>query len=124
MKDSQSFSIKKRIKSFRFAINGLKFLIVNEHNARIHLFATILVIILGIFFEISGMEWMAVLICIGLVLSLEAVNSSIEVLSDEVTQERNEAIKVIKDLSAAAVLISAIISAVVGLIIFLPKICS
>lgn len=68
------------------------------------------------------MEWIAVCMCIGMVLSAEAVNSSIEALADLVSPEYNEAIKKTKDLAAGAVLILAITAAIIGLIIFIPKI--
>lgn len=122
MSAKKTFSFLERLASFRHAINGLRVMFLEEHNARIHLFATIVVLILGFYFRIDFAEWFAVLFSIGLVLSMELVNSSIEKICDEITKERKESIKKIKDLSAAAVLVSAIISAVVGLLIFVPKI--
>ena len=73
------------------------------------------------FFGLSSMEWIVICLCIGLVLSAEAVNSAIEALADRVSPAYDEAIKRTKDLAAGAVLLLAIASAVVGLIIFLPK---
>ena len=70
------------------------------------------------------MEWIAVTIVIGAVLAAEAVNSSIEALADLVSPEYNEAIKRTKDLAAGAVLILAVMSVIVGLLIFVPKILS
>lgn len=75
----------------------------------------------GIFVGLSSMEWIVICLCIGLVLSAEAVNSAIEALADRVSPAYDEAIKRTKDLAAGAVLLLAIASAVVGLIIFLPK---
>lgn len=112
----------KRIKSFKYAFNGLRILIKEEHNARIHLFATICVIIAGLFYEISLIEWIAIIFSIGLVVSLEIINSSIENIADFISPERDEKIKKIKDLSASGVLISAITALIIGLIIFIPKI--
>ena len=116
------FSIVKRLVSFRYAFNGLKILVKEEHNARIHLFIAICVLIAGVIFKISTAEWIAVVFCIGLVIALELINSAIENTADLISKEKNETIKKIKDLSAGAVLIAAIASAVIGLIIFLPKI--
>ena len=120
----EKFSLKKRLMSFRYAFNGLKTLIKEEHNARIHLFIACCVLIAGIVFKISTAEWIAVIFCIGIVFSLELINSSIENTVDLISKDQNETIKKIKDLSAAAVLIAAIVSAVIGLIIFVPKVLS
>lgn len=120
MKNS-GFTFRKRLASFRYAFNGIRLLIQKEHNAWIHCFATICVVIAGLFFGLSKMEWAAVVIVIGAVLSAEAVNSAIESLSDLVSPEYNEAIKKTKDLAAGAVLITAIAAAIVGIIIFFPK---
>ncbi len=119
---NQKFSIRKRIESFEFAFNGLKILIREEHNSWIHLFAVFCVIIAGVFFKISVSEWIYVVFAFGFVIAMEIVNSAIENIADFVSPERHEMIKKIKDLSAAAVLISAITAFIIGLIIFLPKI--
>ena len=118
----EKFSIKKQLLSFRYAFNGLRTLIKEEHNARIHLFIACCVLITGLVFKISKTEWIAVIFCIGLVFSLELINSAIENTADLISKEKNERIKIIKDLSAGAVLIAAIASTAIGLIIFLPKI--
>ena len=118
----EKFSLKKRLISFKYAINGIKILFREEPNAKIHLFVTICVLIAGFAFRISGGEWMAVILCIGLVIALEAINSAIENLADFVSPEKNETIKKVKDLAAGAVLIGAVAAAVVGVIVFLPKI--
>jgi diacylglycerol kinase len=118
----QKFSISKRLQSFKYALNGLKILIKEEHNARIHLFATICVIIAGLFFNISMNEWIGVIFSIGLVFSLEIINSSIENIADFISPEKHEMIGRIKDLSASGVLIGAITALIIGLIIFIPKI--
>lgn len=119
---NDGFTLRKRLKSFKFAFNGIKLLITREHNAWIHCFAAICVIIAGFAFDISTTEWIAVTFAIGTVLAAEAVNSSIEAIADLVSPEYNEAIKRTKDLAAGAVLILAISAAIVGLIIFIPKI--
>lgn len=116
------FSFKKRAKSFVYAFAGIKELIKKEHNAWIHCFATICVIVCGIFFNISRMEWIAVSICIGMVLMAEAFNSAIERLTDIVSPEYNKKAGKVKDLAAGAVLLAAIGAATVGLIIFIPKV--
>lgn len=119
--NQEKFSITKRLKSFTYAFNGLKILIVEEHNARIHLFAVICVSIAGFVLKISSTEWIAIMLAIGFVITLEIINSAIENMADFISPDKNEQIKKIKDLSAAAVLIGAMTAFVIGLIVFLPK---
>lgn len=119
---SKSFSLIKRIQSFKYALSGLKTLFKEEHNARIHLVAAVIVIVSGFAFRISALEWLAIVFSIGFVFTAEIINSAIENLADYVSQGENDLIKKAKDLSAAAVLVSAITSFVVGIIVFLPKI--
>ncbi|MCR5191441.1 MAG: diacylglycerol kinase family protein [Bacteroidales bacterium] len=122
--DTNRFSIKRRLKSFRYAFSGLRVLVREEHNARIHLFATVCVIVMGVLFRISCAEWVSVSLAIGLVFGMEAVNSAVENICDFVCPERDARIKKIKDLAAAAVLLSAIAALAVGLFMFIPKIMS
>ena len=117
----QPFSIKKRIISFGYAFNGLIVLFKEEHNARIHLFACVLVVIVGLTLQISANEWLAISLSVGMVISLEAINSAIETLADVVLLAPHDGIKKVKDLSAAAVLIGAFAALAVGIIIFAPK---
>ncbi len=119
---SQKFSIIKRIKSFSFAFNGLKILIKEEHNARVHLIAACLVILAGFLFRLSTNEWLIIVLTIGFVFSLEIINSAIENIADFISPEKNESIKKIKDLAAASVLMSAFVALIVGFFIFVPKI--
>lgn len=116
------FSFLKRIQSFAFAFNGLKILFRTEHNARIHLTAAVVVIGASAYFELHALEWVAIIFAIGFVISTEIINTAIEQLADFWTTEQNAQIKIIKDLSAAAVLVSALTALTIGLIIFLPKI--
>ena len=111
---NDGFTFRKRARSFKFAFNGIKLLITKEHNAWIHCFAAVCVLIAGVVFGLSRMEWIAVTIVIGAVLAAEAVNSP----------EYNEAIKRTKDLAAGAVLLMAIAAAIVGFVIFIPKIAT
>ena len=120
--NQKKFKIGDRLKSFKFAFNGIRILFVNEHNVWIHLAAAMLVIIAGIVLKISISEWLAVLIAIGLVFTSEAINTSIEKLSDFISPERQSSIKEVKDLASAGVLISAITALIIGLIVFTPKI--
>lgn len=119
---NEGFTLRKRLRSFKFAGNGIRLLITCEHNAWIHCFAAVCAILTGWVTGLSSTEWIAIVFAIGSVLAAEAVNSSIEALADLVSPEYNEAIKRTKDLAAGAVLILAISAAIVGLIIFIPKI--
>jgi diacylglycerol kinase len=120
--NKERFSLKKRIRSFGFAFQGLKTLLREEPNARIHIVAAICVIILGFLLKISAGEWIAVIFAIGFVITTEIINSAIENIADFISPEKNDKIKKVKDLAAAAVLISAITALIIGVIIFLPKI--
>ena len=119
---NDGFTLKKRLKSFQYAFHGIYLLIRFEHNAWIHTIIALCTITAGILLGLSDTEWIFIVMAIGMVLAAEAVNSSIETLSDLVSPEYNEAIKRTKDLAAGAVLILSIAAATIGLIIFLPKI--
>ena len=95
---NDKFSISKRLKSFKYAFEGLKVLVIEEHNARVHLVASILVIIAGFCFSITIVEWIALVLSIGFVFSMEAINSSIESISYFISPEKHDTIKKIKDL--------------------------
>ena len=117
------FSIKDRIKSFKYAFGGIFTLLKSEHNAWIHLVATIVVLSAGFILEINRYEWMIIVACIASVFSLEAINTAIEGLADVVQPEKDDRIKRIKDLAAGAVLIAALASIIIAGLIFIPKIC-
>jgi diacylglycerol kinase (ATP) len=120
-KNTESFSARKRIKSFSYAFSGLKGIILREHNFRIHLLAALIALILGFVLELKGGEWIALILVISLVLVTEILNSALEALSDIISPEYHESVKRAKDYSAAAVLVAAIASLVVGAFLFLPK---
>ncbi|MCC8133668.1 MAG: diacylglycerol kinase family protein [Tannerellaceae bacterium] len=116
------FSFRKRIAGFRYAFNGMRLLLIHEHNVWIHLLAAVYVLIAGFFFRLSSVEWSIILLTIGVVFALEAVNTAIEKIADMISPEYHATIKEIKDLAAGAVLFVAISAAVTGLIIFVPKV--
>ena len=118
----KKFSFKSRLESFKYAFDGFKTLFLEEHNARIHLFIALIIILTGFYYNLSNIEWLFIIFCIGFVFFAELVNSSIENIADFVSPEKHTSIKKVKDLAAAAVLTSAITSVIVGLIIFIPKI--
>ena len=109
--------LNRLFKSFKYAFTGIFTALKQEKNMNIHLAMAILVIIMGIILKISKTEWMVCIIMITLVICSELFNTIV----DMITTEKNEKAKIAKDISAGAVLITAIGAAVVGIIIFLPK---
>ena len=113
---------KNVISSFKYAFQGVFSAIKTERNLKIHITIMILVIIFGIMLKISKAELIICIILFGLIISMELINTAIENTVDLVTKEKNEQAKIAKDVAAGAVLVSAIASAIIGLIIFVPKI--
>ncbi len=117
---SNQFSIQNRIRSFRFAGEGIFSFLKKEHNAMLHFMATIAVITLGVLTGLSLGEWMAILLSIGLVWVAEMFNTCIEKLIDFIAPGYHQQIKFIKDVAAGAVLVAALIALAIGLIVFIP----
>lgn len=120
-KQRKPFSFKTRILSFKYAFNGIADFFQTEHNALIHLVVAVAAIIFGIWLSISRLEWIIIICMIGMVFMTELINTAIEKLGDLITRENSETIKKAKDLSAAAVFIAALTAALIGLIIFIPR---
>lgn len=116
----KKFSLMARINSFKFASGGIAEVIRSQHNFRIHLCALILVIAAGLFFGISRAEWCIVLLASALVLSFEIINTAVEFLVDLISPGHHQKAGKIKDLSAAAVLVSAIFAIIIGILVFGP----
>lgn len=116
--------LKKFFHSFTYPIKGLKYAYRNEQNLAVDVGISLLVLIAGVIFKLEKTEWLVVILTIGAVISLELINTAIEAVVDMVTEEYHPLAKVAKDTSAAAVFIIAIVAAIVGLIIFLPKVIS
>lgn len=108
-------------KSFGYAFQGIFNTIRTERNIKIHCAAAILVTIFGIWLQISKTEWMICFILFGLILALELVNTAVEATVDLFTEERKPLAKKAKDAADGAVLIVAIFAAVIGILIFIPK---
>lgn len=115
--------MNKFFKSFAFSFSGIAAAFKTERNFRFHLVATLMVIFLGWRYELNTNEWVWITMAAGIVISAELFNTAIEVLVDLVSPSYNEKAKIVKDVSAAAVLVAALTAVVVGLIIFLPKFC-
>lgn len=115
-------SIKKSLKSFRYAFQGIKYLIKHENNFRYHMLAAIVAVSLGFYLSISTTEWLIIISMIGLVLMAEAFNTSLEKLMDILHPELHPKIGKAKDIAAGAVLIIAATAATIGIIIFAGRI--
>ena len=102
-KSNKSLSLSRLRKSFRYALRGVRELFLHTPNARIHLLATLAVIIAGVLFGVTPTQWMLLIVCIVLVLSLEAINSALEQLADRVSTDYSPLIRNAKDLAAGAV---------------------
>lgn len=116
--------LKKFVNSFTYPIKGLKYAYRNEQNLAVDVGISLLVLIAGVIFKLEKSEWLVVIFTIGVVISLELVNTAIEAVVDLVTEEYHPLAKVAKDTSAAAVFVIAVIAAIVGIVIFLPKVIS
>lgn len=109
------------IRSILYALEGIRNAVNYEKNFRIQFLIVLLLLPTGILLRLSGTEWIFILICCAMVLSFEIINSAIEKICNFIYPDQHPAIKQIKDMSAGAVLISTIISVIIGLIIFVPK---
>ncbi len=114
--------IRRRINSFRFAFRGLADVVRSQPNARIHLLAAIAAAATAIWLQVSAIEWVALVVCIAGVLALEAANTAIEHLTDLVSPDFHPLAGKAKDAAAAAVLVMALGAAIVGMVIFGPRV--
>jgi diacylglycerol kinase len=108
----------KFFKSFGYAWSGITVAFAEQLNLKIHSAITVVVIAMGFYFHITRTEWIILVLCIALVISLELINTAIENLVDLVTLERKPLAGKIKDIAAGAVLIASVASAITGIIIF------
>lgn len=114
--------LKRFVRSFKYALEGLKYAFKFEQNMTAHIIATIGVIIMGFFFHISFIEWLIIAMVIGLVIATELINTSIEAVVDLACPQKDPIAKVAKDTASAAVLVFALVAVVIASIIFIPKI--
>jgi diacylglycerol kinase (ATP) len=117
----RSAATRAFLQSFGHAFRGIVFGLLTQRNVLIHALASFVVIVLGFVLQIERWEWCAILISCGLVWAAELLNTAIERLADRVTLEREEAIRVVKDAAAGAVLAASIAAAAVGAVVFLPR---
>jgi diacylglycerol kinase (ATP) len=116
----KALSPSQRLKSIGYAIEGIVTLIKTEPNARLHCGAAAIVVVAGLLTSITNAQWLAIVIVVGLVGSLEALNSALEVLCDKVEPTNDPQIKVVKDVAAGGVLLASITAAIVGGLVFFP----
>jgi diacylglycerol kinase (ATP) len=114
--------IQGRIRGVGYAFKGAYLLITTEASVKAQFFIGVLVTIAGFFFEISTTEWIVQTLTIGLIMSLEGLNTAIEEIADFIHPEHHKKIGLIKDLAAGAVFIFAIAAVIIGCIIYIPKI--
>ena len=123
MKEKHSFNILDRIKSIRYAVSGIGAFFRREHNAWLHAIATVAVVVLAVIYPVTVMEGCVLIIVTGLVWFAEIFNTAIERMMDLLHPSHHPEAGRIKDLSAGAVLVLAVVACCTGLIIFIPKIC-
>ncbi|MES2810175.1 MAG: diacylglycerol kinase family protein [Bacteroidota bacterium] len=114
--------MKKLIRSFGYAFNGLAYATKTQLNFRVHLVASLLACFLGYALQVATVEWMWIVACIAIVLMAELFNTALEFLVDLVSPDYNELAGRVKDVAAGAVVVAAVFAVIEGLIIFLPKI--
>jgi diacylglycerol kinase (ATP) len=112
--------LRRRINSFRYALAGIKAAFWTEMNMRIHLAAALMVLAVGFVLRVTATEWCFLVLCIGLVWAAELFNTALEALVNLVSPVQHPLAGKVKDLAAGAVLMTALMAAVIGLIIFVP----
>lgn len=111
---------RKLIKSFGYAISGIKYALKEDQNFRVHLLATIVVIFLSLFFNVTAFEMGIIGVMIILVITTEMINTAIENMVDLITKEYREEAKIAKDIGAGMVLVASVGALIVGVLIFTP----
>ena len=121
MSKKDSFLVN-RLKSVGYACKGAILLLKTEASIQVQFGIAIVVTAAGFYFEISSNEWIVQILAIGLVISMEGVNTAIEEVANFIHPERHDKIGLIKDIAAGAVFIASVFASIIGLIIYLPKI--
>lgn len=116
----QAFTVAARIKSFRYALAGVGFMLKTQHNAWLHGLATLLVIALALYCNVSVSDWRWLTVAMAMVWVAETLNTAVEYMCDMVSPGYSEAVKHAKDISAGGVFISAVAALLVGTLTFWP----
>jgi diacylglycerol kinase (ATP) len=114
------FTWRGRARSFGFALAGLKHMVATQHNFKIHLVISLVVVIAGFGLQISNDDWRWLIIAMGLVLAAETLNTAIELACDTASPDFHPLVQKSKDVAAAAVLLTAVVAAIIGVMTFLP----
>ena len=114
--------IGRFFRSFKYSVDGVIYALKYEQSITIHAIATVSVIILGLVFHINRLEWILVLLAIGIILGAELLNTAIEAVVDMVTLEIHPLAKIAKDTASGAVFVLSIVAAAIGLVVFIPYI--
>ncbi len=114
--------IGRFFRSFKYSVDGLIYALKYEQSIIIHAIATVSVIILGLVFHINRLEWILVLLAIGIILGAELLNTAIEAVVDMVTLEIHPLAKIAKDTASGSVFVLSIVAAAIGLVVFIPYI--
>jgi diacylglycerol kinase (ATP) len=118
--NNEAFTITGRLHSFRYAVHGLTLMLRSQHNAWLHAFASVCILIMGGLFRLTGGEWCWIILAIMAVWTAEALNTALEFLADAATSEFHPLVKCAKDVAAGGVLIAAIGSVAIGLLVLGP----
>ncbi len=118
--NSEAFTITGRLHSFHYALHGLVLMLQSQHNAWLHAFASVCILVMGGLFRLTGGEWCWIILAIMAVWTAEALNTALEFLADAATPEFHPLVKCAKDVAAGGVLISALGSVVIGLLVLGP----
>lgn len=113
--------MKRFLKSFVFAFKGLAYAFKTQFNFKVHCLAAFFVVLLGFYCQLTTSEWMWIALAIALVLLTELINTALEILVDLVSPQQQPKAGAIKDVAAAAVLVSAFLAVIIALLIFVPK---
>lgn len=116
-----SSRLKHHSDSLKYAFNGIKLNFRQQPSFQFHLLAILVVSIFGVYFSLTGLEWLILLFTFNMVIVAEMVNTSIESIVDLITKEKREDARVAKDVAAGMVLVSAIFAIIIGIYIFVPK---
>lgn len=114
--------LKRLISSFNYAVSGIVQALKTEPNMKIHFFIAFLVLFLSLFFNLSRVELMILLLTMAFVIVAEMINTAVEKTIDLITEEYHPLAKIVKDVAAGAVLVAAVISVVVGYLLFFDRI--
>lgn len=112
---------KKRVAAFRYAFAGIYWLFTTQAHARIHAIAAVVICLMGFYYDIARWEWCALIGCMALVISLEAVNTAIEFLADSITRDHHPLLGKAKDTAAGAVLLAVLLCGAVWVLVFVPR---